>query len=50
MSDLISCKDCVWADECKDAKEDGWCEDFCLRVGEPKAVKIWEKSKEEGLI
>lgn len=49
MSDLISCKDCVWADECKDAKEDGWCEDFSLKVGNSTA-KIWEKSKEEGLI
>ena len=27
---LVSCDECVWIDECPDAKPDGWCEDFCL--------------------
>ena len=50
MSELVSCSDCVWADECEDAKEDGWCEDFCLKVGNITTDKIWDISKKEGLI
>ena len=50
MNELVSCKDCVWEDECKDAKEDGWCEDFCLKLNDKTAIEIWEESKKEGLI
>lgn len=27
---MVTCSDCVWADECENVKPDGWCEDFCL--------------------